>query len=73
MNEFKTCNICRGFDSEKLVEGLKKLDSNANIVVGCQSMCEIGASRPFVIVNGIPVIGENIEEVLKKVETMMNK
>jgi uncharacterized protein YuzB (UPF0349 family) len=73
MNEFRTCNICQGFDSEKVVEGLKKLDSNANIIVGCQSMCAIGARQPFVIVNGIPVIGESEEDVLKKVEGIMNK
>jgi uncharacterized protein YuzB (UPF0349 family) len=73
MNEFKTCNICKGFDSEKVVDGLKKLDEKANIVVGCQSMCAIGATKPFVIVNGVPVIGDSEEDVLKKVEAIMNK
>lgn len=73
MNEFKTCNICQGFDHEVLVDKLKELDSNADIVLGCQSMCAIGAEKPFVIVNGIPVVGESIEEVVKKVSDIMNK
>jgi uncharacterized protein YuzB (UPF0349 family) len=73
MNEFKTCNICQGFDYEVLVSKLKELDSSANIILGCQSMCAIGATKPFVIVNGIPVIGENIEEVIEKVSNVMNK
>ena len=71
MNEFKTCNICKGFDSELLVSKLKELDSNANIVVGCQNMCAIGAKRPFVIVNGIPVIADNIDDLIIKVKEMI--
>lgn len=73
MNEFKTCDICKGFNSEELINELKKLDNSANIIVGCQNFCAVGAKRPFVIVNGIPVIGETIEEVIKKVSNVMNK
>lgn len=71
MNEFKMCNKCRGYDFEKLKKELEKLDPSAKIMVGCQSMCAIGAKRPFVIVNGIPVIEESIEEVIKKVKEML--
>jgi uncharacterized protein YuzB (UPF0349 family) len=71
MNEFKICNKCRGYDFEELKKELEKLDSSAKIIVGCQSMCAIGAKRPFVIVNGIPVIEESIEEVIKKVKEML--
>lgn len=71
MNEFKTCNICKGFDGTLLVSKLKELDTNANILVGCQNMCAIGAKRPFVIVNGIPVIADNIDELIIKVKEMI--
>lgn len=73
MNQFKTCNICKGFNSDSLVEKLKKLDANAEIMIGCQSFCAVGASKPFVIVNGIPVIGETEDEVIAKVSNIMNK
>jgi uncharacterized protein YuzB (UPF0349 family) len=73
MNEFKTCNICEGFDHEELVEKLKKLDQSANIILGCQGMCAIGATKPFVIVNGIPVIADTIDSVIEKVSNVMNK
>lgn len=73
MNEFKTCDICKGFNSEELVKKLKELDDKASISIGCQSMCAIGATRPFVIVNGIPIIGETIDEVIEKVKQVMNK
>lgn len=71
MNEFKICNKCRGYDFVELKKELEKLDPSAKIMVGCQSMCAIGAKRPFVIVNGIPVIEESIEEVIKKVKEML--
>lgn len=71
MNEFKTCNKCIGFNSEELVNKLKEIDSDANILVGCQNMCAIGAKRPFVIVNGIPVIADNIDDLIKKVKEML--
>lgn len=71
MNEFKICNKCKGYDFEVLKKELEKLDTSAKIMVGCQSMCAIGAKRPFVIVNGIPVIEESIEEVIKKVKEML--
>ena len=68
MNEFKTCNKCRGFNSDEIVKRLKELDSNAKIIVGCQSMCVIGSRMPFVIVNGIPVMDNNIDNLITKVK-----
>lgn len=71
MNEFKTCNKCAGFDSEDLLKKLKELDSSAKVIVGCQSMCAIGFKNPFVIVNGIPVIGDSIDELIDKVKDII--
>lgn len=71
MNEFKTCNICKGFDSEELINKLKEVDPDAEVFVGCQNMCAIGAKKPFVIVNGIPIIGESIDDVVEKVKGMI--
>ena len=68
MNEFKTCNKCRGFNSDEIVKRLKELDSNAKIIVGCQSMCAIGSRMPFVIVNGIPVMDNHIDNLITKVK-----
>lgn len=71
MNEFKTCNKCSGFDSEDLIKKLKELDSNAKVIVGCQSMCAIGAKKPFVIVNGIPVIADEVDELIGKIKEII--
>ncbi len=70
MNEFKTCNKC--FNSFELIERLKKLDSNAKIMVACQSMCAVGAKMPFVIVNGIPVMDTSLDNLIEKVKEIIN-
>lgn len=71
MNEFKTCNKCSGFNSENLVQRLKELDNNAKVIVGCQSMCAVGAKHPFVIVNGMPIISNNIDELIDKIRELI--
>ena len=71
MNEFKTCNKCSGFDGNELARRLKEVDSESKVIVACQSMCAVGAKRPFVIVNGIPVIASTIDEVIEKVRDMI--
>ena len=68
MNEFKTCDECSGFDSNKLVKKLKEIDESADIKIGCQNMCAIGAKRPFVIVNGILFVEETIEKLIEKIK-----
>ena len=71
MNEFKTCNKCSGFDGDELAKRLKEVDNTAKVMVACQSMCAVGAKKPFVIVNGIPVIAPTIDEVIEKVREMI--
>jgi len=71
MNEFKTCNKCSGFDGDELAKRLKEVDNTAKVMVACQSMCAVGAKKPFVIVNGIPVIAPTIDEVIEKVKEMI--
>lgn len=73
MNEFKLCDICAAVDSESIIKKLKEIDPSASIVVGCQGFCAIGAVKPFVIVNGIPVIEETEDEVIAKVKEMLKK
>lgn len=71
MNEFKTCNKC--FNSTELVVKLKELDSNAKVIIGCQSMCAVGARMPFVIVNGIPVMDSTVDGLIEKVKPYLIK
>lgn len=71
MNEFKVCDICDAVDSQSLIKRLKEIDENAKFVIGCQGFCGIGATKPFVILNGIPIIAENEDEIIDKVKKML--
>lgn len=73
MNEFKVCDICEAVNSESIIKRLKEIDPTAEIIVGCQGFCAVGATKPFVIVNGIPAIAETEDEVINKVKEMLNK
>lgn len=73
MNEFKICDICKAIDEASLGSRLKELDPDCEIIVGCQGFCGIGATKNFVIVNGIPAIADTEDEVIEKVKIMINK
>lgn len=73
MNEFKVCDICEAVNSESLIKRLKEIDSSGEIIVGCHGFCAIGATKPFVIVNGIPAIATTEDEVIEKVKEMLKK
>ena len=73
MNEFRICDICKAVDEVSLSKRLQELDPNCTIEVGCQGFCGIGATKTFVIVNGIPAIADTEEEVIDKVKQMMKK
>lgn len=71
MNEYRICNKCKSFDYKKLINKIKEVDKDSNILVGCQSMCAIGAKMPFVIVNGIPLIATSLDELIDKVKKVI--
>ncbi len=73
MNEFKVCDICEAVNSESMIRRLKEIDSEAEIIVGCQGFCAVGAEKPFVIVNGVPIIDETEDKVIEKVKKMLGK
>lgn len=71
-NIFKVCDRCKGTNLNTLIPKLKKLDKNAIIKIGCQNLCGIGRSKPFVIVNNIPIIETNEDLLVEKVKEHLN-
>lgn len=70
---FKICDRCKGTHIKTLVPKLKELDQQAEIQIGCQNFCGIGRTKSFVIVDHIPVIAENEDELIQKVKEMLKK
>lgn len=68
MNQFRVCDKCKGTNLNNLLPRLKELDKNAEIIVGCQNFCGIGARKPFVICNHVPIVAETEDELIDKVK-----
>lgn len=68
MIKYKVCNKCRGFNHKKIINEIKKIDSNAEFEIGCQNFCGIGRTKPFVILNDRPIIANNIHELIEKIK-----
>lgn len=71
-NEFRICDRCKATNVNTLVPKLKEIDSNAEIVIGCQNFCGIGRTKSFAIVNHIPVIAENEEELVEAIRKKLS-
>lgn len=68
MNKFGICNKCDAINVVSLKKELEKIDPNATIEVRCQNLCGIGRTKPFVVVNHIPVIASSEQELIEKVK-----
>jgi uncharacterized protein YuzB (UPF0349 family) len=73
MNKFAICDVCEATNINTLVPRLKEIDPNAEIEIGCQSFCGIGATKSFAIVNNIPIIADNEDELISKIKEALNK
>lgn len=67
-NQFRICNKCKAMNIDSIIPRLKEIDDKAEIVVGCQNFCGIGQTKAFVIVNHVPVIAENEDELINKIK-----
>ncbi len=67
MNKIGICNKCKAVNYKSIIQKVKGLDNNIQINIGCQNFCGIGRTKPFVILNNIPIIAENEDDLLNKI------
>ena len=70
-NEFRICDKCKGTNVESLKRKLLTIDEKAQMLVGCQSYCGPGRDRPFVFVNGKPLIADTEDLLIEKVKQFL--
>lgn len=67
-NIFKVCDKCKASNLKSLIPKLKEIDAKAEIKIGCQNLCGIGRTKPFVIVNHVPIIASDEHLLIEKVK-----
>lgn len=67
MDKIEICNQCKMM-KDSYIEEVKKKYPEIEIKVGCCNLCGIGRTKPFLLYNHIPIIGETFDEVLEKLE-----
>ena len=73
-NEFKVCTRCKGVNLTTLLPRLAKLDPNATThELGCASYCGPGRDHPFVILNNKPIVGDNEDDLINKIQETLTK
>lgn len=65
---FKICDKCKGTNIQSLVPKLQEIVPDAQFDIRCHNLCGIGRTKPFVIINHIPVIADNEKELIEKVK-----
>ncbi len=70
-NQFRICNKCKAMNVDSLIPKLKEIDDKAEIIVGCQNFCGIGQTKAFAIVNHVPIIADNEEELILKIKSKL--
>lgn len=73
MYKIEVCNRCRGTNGNSLIPKIRKLGIDVEIKTGCIQYCGIGRNKIVVLVNHIPVIGDKEEEVLEKINNIVQK
>lgn len=73
MNQFRVCDKCKGTNLKSLLPKLKEIDEQAEVIIGCQNFCGIGARKPFVICNHVPVVAETEAELIEKIKEALVK
>lgn len=68
MNKYGICDKCKAVNTKSIVSKIKEFDKTAEFLIGCQNFCGIGRTKPFVILNNIPIIAENEEELIEKIK-----
>lgn len=67
-NEYRICDKCKAVNTEKLVKIIQEIDNDSIIKIRCQNFCGIGRTKPFIILNNMPIISDSEDELINKIK-----
>lgn len=67
-NEYRICDKCKAVNTKRLVKSIQEIDNDSIIKIGCQNFCGIGRTKPFIILNNIPIICDSEDELINKIK-----
>jgi hypothetical protein len=73
INKIGICDKCKGFDYKEIIKKLDSLNYKFEYNIGCQNFCGIGRTRCFLILNNIPIVADNQNELIEKVINELKK
>lgn len=68
---FSVCNKCKTFNYKEIINVLKDKYPTATFDLKCQSFCGPGSIKPFVAINEHFIIGDDLDDLLIKIETFL--
>lgn len=68
MNKLLICDKCEAVNVDSILAKIKALSVVFEIEIGCHNMCAVGQKKPFVILNGQVIIGDNETELINKIK-----
>ena len=72
-NIYKICDKCKAVNTDAIISEIKKLDETAEFNIGCQGFCGIGRTKPFVILNNMPIIANDENELIQKIKEKITR
>lgn len=65
------CDKCKFSNHNEIIKLLNENFENINYEIGCNNMCGVGRSKIVVLLNNIPVIAKDKEELIKKMREII--
>lgn len=69
----KICDNCKNINLDKIKKKIKDIDNNIEIIIGCNNFCGICRTKAFIVLNNIPIIKEDEEDLIVEIKRRLIK
>lgn len=69
----KICDKNKKIDLDKIIKIIREIDDSIEIIVGCNNYCAICRSKAVIVINNIPIIKDEEEELIDEIKRRLIK